>query len=117
VTLTKWDTQKPKIFSKPNADSQLKLRMHILYSKYHQSTGNFRDKSYQLLTIEIKGTSGKFSMKVDVAKVNKGELVFIDNPRYQNMIVKESSWKTLIRKSGLRYMHHSWSKRLRKLEN
>lgn len=43
-------------------------------------------REVELTTIEIKGTDGKFSLPVEVTKVNKGELLFIDNPRYQRMI-------------------------------
>ena len=53
-------------------------------------------REVELSTIEIKGTSGKFSMKVEVTKVNKGELVFIDNPRYQNMIEQNPHLKGVI---------------------
>jgi hypothetical protein len=35
-------------------------------------------------------------MKVEVTKVNKGELVFIDNPRYQNMIEQNPHLKGVI---------------------
>lgn len=43
-------------------------------------------REVELSTIEIKETSGEFSMSVEVTKVNKGELVFVDNPRYQQLI-------------------------------
>ena len=43
-------------------------------------------REVELSTIEIKGTDGKFSMSIEVTKVNKGELLFIDNPRYEKMI-------------------------------
>ena len=53
-------------------------------------------REIELSTIEINGTSGKFSMKVEVTKVNKGELVFINNPRYQNMIEQNPHLKGVI---------------------
>jgi hypothetical protein len=57
--------------------------------------------------IDIKGTSGEFAMSVEVTKVNKAELLFIDNARYHQMIeqnphLKVLPWKTLTRKSGFR---------------
>ena len=50
-------------------------------------------REVELSTIDIKGTSGKFSMSVEVTKVNKAELVFIDNPRYQQMIERNPHLK------------------------
>ena len=43
-------------------------------------------REVELSTIEIKGISGDFSMSVEVTKVNKSELLYIDNPRYQQLI-------------------------------
>ena len=50
-------------------------------------------REVELSTIDIKGTSGQFSMSVEVTKVNKAELVFIDNPRYQQMIERNPHLK------------------------
>ena len=42
----------------------------------------------ELATIEISSINGKFSMPVEVTKVDKGELLSLDNPNYQGMIAK-----------------------------
>ena len=43
-------------------------------------------REVELLTIEITGSDGEFSMPVEVTKVNKSELLFLDNPKYQQLI-------------------------------
>ena len=43
-------------------------------------------REVELSTIEIKEISGDFSMPVEVTKVNKSELLYIDNPRYQQLM-------------------------------
>ena len=43
-------------------------------------------REVELSTIEIKGTTGTFSVVVEVTKVNKRELVMVDNPKYQQLI-------------------------------
>ena len=43
-------------------------------------------REVELSTIEIHEASGSFSLPVEVTKVNKGELLFIDNPHYQQLI-------------------------------
>lgn len=39
-----------------------------------------------LATITISGVNRKFSMPVEVTKVGKGELVILENPKYQEVI-------------------------------
>ena len=39
-------------------------------------------------TIEIGNIIGKFTMPVKVTKVDKGDLVFLDNPNYKETISK-----------------------------
>lgn len=53
-------------------------------------------REVELSTIENKGTSSKFSMSVEVTKVNKGELVFIDNPKYQQLITGNPHLKGVV---------------------
>lgn len=43
-------------------------------------------REVELSTIDIKGKSGTFSLPVEVTKVNKGELLFVDNPHYKQLI-------------------------------
>ena len=42
----------------------------------------------ELVTIEIGDVNGKFTMPVEVTKVDKGELLFLDNPNYEETIAK-----------------------------
>ena len=66
---------------------------------------NFHEKAYQrgqenrdvlrtsnremeMVTIEICDVNGKFSMPVEVTKVDKRELLFLDNPNYEETIAK-----------------------------
>ena len=53
-------------------------------------------REVELSTIEIKGTLSKFSMSVEVTKVNKGELFFIDNPKYQQLIAGNPHLKGVV---------------------
>ena len=39
-------------------------------------------KETELSTIRVEDVSGEFSMDVCVTKVDKGELLFVDNPHY-----------------------------------
>ena len=43
-------------------------------------------RKVELSQIEISATDGTFSLGVEVTKVNKGELLSLDNPRYQQLI-------------------------------
>ena len=43
-------------------------------------------REVELSTIEIKEISGDLSMAVEVTKLNKSELLYIDNPRYQQLM-------------------------------
>ena len=45
-------------------------------------------REVELVTIEIGDVNGKFAMPVEVTKVDKGELLFIDNPNYEETIAK-----------------------------
>ena len=45
-------------------------------------------REVELTTIEISDISGTFSMPVEVTKVDKGELLSLDNPHYQQLITK-----------------------------
>ena len=45
-------------------------------------------REVELVTIEIGDVNGKFAMPVEVTKVDKGELLFIDNPNYEEIIAK-----------------------------
>ena len=42
----------------------------------------------ELVTIEINYVNGKFPMPVEVTKVDKGQLLFLDNPNYEETIAK-----------------------------
>ena len=42
-------------------------------------------REVELVTIEIGDVNGKFAMPVEVTKVDKGELLFIDNPNYEEL--------------------------------
>ena len=44
----------------------------------------------ELSQVETSATDGTFSLPVEVTKVDKGELLFLDNPRYQQIIRKNS---------------------------
>ena len=50
----------------------------------------------QQQTVNIKGTSNQFFIPVEVTKVEKGELVFIDNPRYQQLISENPHLKGIV---------------------
>lgn len=43
-------------------------------------------REVELSQIEISATDGTFSLGVEVTKVNKGELLSLENPRYQQLI-------------------------------
>ena len=43
-------------------------------------------REVQLSRIEISAIDGSFSLPVEVTKVNKGELLYLDNPRYQQLL-------------------------------
>ena len=45
-------------------------------------------REVELVTIEIGDVNGKFAMPVGVTKVDKGELLFLDNPNYKETIAK-----------------------------
>ena len=45
-------------------------------------------REVELVTIEISDVNRKFAMPVEVTKVNKGELLFLDNPNYEETIAK-----------------------------
>ena len=45
-------------------------------------------REVELVTIEIGDVNGKFAMPVEVTKVDKGELLFLDNPNYEETIAK-----------------------------
>ena len=45
-------------------------------------------REVKLVTIEIGDVNRKFTMPVEVTKVDKGELVFLDNPNYEETIAK-----------------------------
>lgn len=45
-------------------------------------------REVELATIEIGDVNGKFKMAVEVTKVDKGELLFLDNPNYEETIAK-----------------------------
>ena len=45
-------------------------------------------REVELAMIDISDVNRKFSMPVEVTKVDKGELLFLDNRRYQEMIAK-----------------------------
>ena len=43
-------------------------------------------REVELATIEIGDVNGTFKMAVEVTKVDKGELLFLDNPNYEETI-------------------------------
>ena len=43
-------------------------------------------REVELATITISDVNGKLSMPVEVTKVEKGELLFLENPKYQELI-------------------------------
>ena len=43
-------------------------------------------REVELSTIEIAGLTSAFSLSVEVSKVNKNELLVLDNPRYAEII-------------------------------
>ena len=43
-------------------------------------------REVELSTIQVAGLSGDFSMSVEVTKVNKSELLYLDNPKYEEII-------------------------------
>ena len=45
-------------------------------------------REVELATIEISDDNGKFTMPVEVTQVDKGELLFLDNPNYKETIAK-----------------------------
>lgn len=45
-------------------------------------------REVELVTIEIGDVNRKFAMPVEVTKVDKGELLFLDNPNYEETIAK-----------------------------
>ena len=45
-------------------------------------------REVELATITISDVNGKFSMPVEVTKVEKGELLFLENPKYQELIAR-----------------------------
>ena len=47
-------------------------------------------REVELATIEISDINKKFAMPVEVTKVNKGELLFVDNPNYREMVASYS---------------------------
>lgn len=47
-------------------------------------------REVELSQIEIRATDGTFSLPVEVTKVNKGELLFLANPRYQQLISRNA---------------------------
>ena len=53
-------------------------------------------REMELQTVNIKRTFSQFSIPVEVTKVQKGELVFIDNPRYQQLISENPHFKGIV---------------------
>ena len=45
-------------------------------------------REVELAMIDISDVNRKFSMPVEVTRVDKGELLFLDNPKYQEMIAR-----------------------------
>ena len=43
-------------------------------------------REVELSTIQVAGLAGEFSMPVEVTKVNKSELLYLDNPKYEEII-------------------------------
>ena len=50
-------------------------------------------REVELSTIQIGGLTGDFSLSVEVTKVNKNELLLLDNPRYEEIIKNHSYMK------------------------
>jgi hypothetical protein len=50
-------------------------------------------REVELSTIQIGGLTGDFSLSVEVTKVNKNELLLLDNPRYEEIIKNHSHMK------------------------
>jgi hypothetical protein len=50
-------------------------------------------REVELSTIQIGGLTGDFSLLVEVTKVNKNELLLLDNPRYEEIIKNHSHMK------------------------
>lgn len=46
----------------------------------------------ELVTIKIGDVNGKFTTPVEVTKVDKGELFFLDNPNYEETIAKNLTY-------------------------
>ena len=46
-------------------------------------------REVELATVTISDVNRKFSMPVEVTKVDKGELVFLENPKYQEVIARK----------------------------
>ena len=46
-------------------------------------------REVELATVTISDVNRKFSMPVVVTKVDKGELVFLENPKYQEVIARK----------------------------
>ena len=53
-------------------------------------------REVELQTVNIKRTSSRFSIPVEVTEVHKGELVVIDNLRYQQLISENSHLKGIV---------------------
>lgn len=45
-------------------------------------------REVELAMIEISDINRKFSMPVEVTRVDKGELLFLENPKYREMIAR-----------------------------
>ena len=63
-------------------------------------------REVELVTIEIGDVDRKFAMPVKVTKVDKGELLFLDNPNYEETIAKNPHLSGVVindldKKSGL----------------
>ena len=54
------------------------------------STSELRLETYQTT---VEAMAGDFQMNVNLIKVNKGELLMLDNPEYENLIAKHSHLK------------------------
>ncbi|KAK3716737.1 hypothetical protein QZH41_006308 [Actinostola sp. cb2023] len=50
-------------------------------------------KEIELSTIEVKALSGQFKLSVEVTKVDKSELLYLDNPKYEELIKTYSHLK------------------------
>ena len=69
--------------SGPNSSSKRKKEIRKIEMLLGAST-----REVELATIDISSMDGKFSMPVEVTKLDKGELLSLDNPNYQGMIAK-----------------------------